>query len=121
MQDGNSLKQLFALRQKVNFYLPAIFPAGASFDQPHFFTTIYQCNYPMMFGLQLLGKLTDGRPFSFRSAFYVQQQLVLQGRRSILLAQGFADTKKAAQLIAEMCKALVITLIKRLPCFRIFS
>jgi len=86
----------------MHFDNPLVSHAFLPVYQAQFFTAGYQGHHPVMMGLQQLCQFAYGGPLPPLKALDMQQHQILQVGHAEIARHFLAETKKSAQLIAEM-------------------
>jgi hypothetical protein len=118
MLHGHAGQQSLALGEQVDFHDALVVASGTAFEQLERLATIDQSDDAVMVRLQPLGQLADRGPRPTWEAHHVQQQLVLQRREPVPLAQQLADAQEVAEAVAEVGQPLVVVLANALGGWR---
>ena len=104
VQASKLVQALFACHRQMNLDAPLVSLTRGALHPARSFAPGYQRHDAMMFGLQALGEFRHRRPFPSGEALDLQHQQVLQWRHPVALRHFFAETQKAAQLVAKLSR-----------------
>ena len=92
----------------MNDHLTAILFASNPGDIPQHFQPVHQFDRAVMFQLQTLRQLANGRLYAVRQALNRQEQLVLLRLHSSRPNLLFAEAEESANLIAELSQRAIL-------------